>query len=131
MANAQQTQSARNRNIKLPGQELSLEETLRVMDVARELRDQRQTAEKMFEREGVRAQLRDKLVRQARVLNEDVTEGEIDAAIDQYMSTLHRYQDPPRGFKNFMAHCWVWRDKILWSLAGVTAAGVGAWWFFS
>lgn len=117
---------ARQSQAELPGQELTLQETLRVMDVARELRNQRQLAEEMFRRDDIRKSLRDKLVRTARLSGDDVTEAEIDAAIEQYMDTLHVYQDPPAGLKRFLAHCWVWRSRIGWSLAGIAAAG-GLW----
>ena len=123
-AQAQATQ------IEVPGQSLTLEETLRVMDVAREMRDQRQQAEEMFRRDDIRANLRDKLLRTARMSGDDVTEAEIDAAIGQYMETLHRYEDPESGFSSFVAHCWVWRDRILYSMAGLAAVGGGLWYFF-
>ena len=115
---------------RMPGEDLTIEETLRVMDVAREMRDQRETAEVMFRREGVRGKLREKLLQQARMSGDNVTEAEIDAAIDQYLSTLHTYQDPKPGFKNFLAHCWVWRGRIMAGLATVGAiAAAGGFWF--
>jgi hypothetical protein len=130
MSQAQATQKAPQKQIELPGQNLTLEETLRVMDVAREMRDQREKAEVMFHREDVRKALRDKLLRSARMSGDDVTEAEIDAAIGQYMDTLHTFDAPKGGFKNFVAHCWVWRDRILWSVAGMAAAAGGLWYFF-
>ena len=51
------------------------------MDVAREMRDQRETAEEMFRRDDLRIQLRDKLVRTARLSGDNVTEEEIELAI--------------------------------------------------
>ena len=110
--------------------ELTLQETLRVMDVARELREQRQQAEEMFRRDDIRAKLREKLVRTARMSGDDVTEAEIDAAINQYMDSLHTYEDPPAGMKRFFAHCWIWRDKILYSAASLAAVAGGLWYFF-
>lgn len=126
MSQAQATQS----HVALPGQELTLEETLRVMDVAREMREQREKAEEMFRRDDIRSALRDKLMRTARMSGDNVTEDEIDAAIRQYMDTLHTYEDPRAGFKNFIAHCWIWRDRILFSAAGLAAAAGGLWYFF-
>ena len=69
------------------------------MDVARELRERRETAEEMFRRDDLRSQLRDKLMRTARMSGDNVAEAEIDAAIGQYFDTLHTYQDPEPGFK--------------------------------
>ena len=124
---ASQSKAQTEHDVRLPGEDLTIEETLRVMDVAREMRDQRQTAEEMFQRDSVRRGLREKLMSQAEMLGEDVTEEEIDAAIDQYLSKLHLYQDPPRGFKSFLAHCWVRRRKILGAVAAVAVAAVSIW----
>ncbi|WP_182870185.1 DUF6384 family protein [Rhodopirellula sp. JC639] len=126
MSQAQAQQSP----VELPGHSLTLQETLRVMDVAREMRDQREQAEEMFRRDDIRVALREKLMRTARLSGDNVTEAEIDAAIGQYMETLHTYQDPQPGMKNFLAHCWVWRNRIIWSMAGVAGIAGGLWYFF-
>ncbi len=107
--------------IELPGQNLTLEETIRVMDVAREMRDKRETAEEMFRQDDIRAGLREKLMKAARISGDKVTEAEIDVAIDQYLATVHAYQEPEFGMKSFMAHCWVWRDRILVGAVTFTA----------
>lgn len=99
-----------------------------MMDVARELRDQRQTAEEMFRRDDLRLKLRDKLIRTARLSGDQVTEEEIDLAIAQYFDSLHVYNDPEGGLTNFLAHCWVWRGRILAGAAAV-ATLVGSYWF--
>lgn len=123
-----QAQARQSRDLQLPGENMSLEETLRVMDVAREMRQQRETAEEMFRRDDLRSKLRDKLVRTARVSGDDVSEAEIDAAIQQYFETLHTYEDPEAGWDSFVAHCWIWRGRILAGAATV-AAVVGSFWF--
>lgn len=121
--------SARARkSSRIPGQELSLPETLRVMDVARELRDQRQTAEEMFRRDDLRSALRDRLLKTARLSGDEVTAAEIDAAIEQYFETVHSFQEPAGGMKRFVAHCWVWRGRIMAGAAAV-AAVLGSYWF--
>lgn len=125
---AQARQPRLARNVQLPGENLTLEETLRVMDVAREMRERRETAEEMFRRDDLRTQLRDKLMRTARMSGDNVNEAEIEAAIAQYFDTLHTYEDPEPGFKRFMAHCWVWRGRILAGAATV-AAVAGSFWF--
>jgi hypothetical protein len=118
---------AQRPEVQLPGQNLSIAETLRVMDVARELRDQRQLAEEMFRRDESRVALREKLIRTARLSGDNVTEAEIDAAIERYLETLHAYADPAPGFKSFLAHCWVWRQRILAAAAAITVAAGGLW----
>ena len=126
---AQQAASPRDAKatspVRLPGEELSLQETLRVLDVAREMRQQRETAEEMFRRDDVRYRLREKLLRTARMSGDTVTEAEIDAAIDQYLDNVHSYSDPEPGFKNFVAHCWVWRGRILTGLSILAVAAAG------
>lgn len=117
-----------SRNLQLPLENLTLEETLRVMDVAREMRERRETAEEMFRRDDLRTQLREKLLRAARLSGDTVTEAEIDAAIGQYMETLHTYRDPQPGMNRFIAHCWVWRGRIMAGVS-VAAALAGAFWF--
>ena len=129
-SNAMSQAQAKQTRIELPGQHLTLQETLRVMDVAREMRDQREKAEEMFRRDDLRVALREKLLRTARLSGDNVTEAEIDAAIGQYMETLHTYQDPAPGLKRFLAHCWVWRGRILWSLAGLAGFAGGLWYLF-
>lgn len=124
--------SARQRDsVTNPLENLSLEETLRVMDVAREMRDRRESAEEMFRRDDLRGGLRDKLLRQARMSGETVTEAEIDAAIAQYMETLHVYHDPPAGLKSIFAHAWVYRAQIVLASAASAIAAGGLWFLFS
>ncbi|TWU23173.1 hypothetical protein Pla52o_27080 [Novipirellula galeiformis] len=117
--------------IELPGQNLTLNETLRVMDVAREMRDQRETAEEMFRRDDARTNLRNKLVRAARLSGDNVSEAEIEAAIDQYLATLHTYEDPQPGLKSLIAHLWIWRNRMLWSAAALAATGGLLWSLFA
>ena len=100
------------------------------MDVARELRDRRETAEEMFRRDDLRNGLRDKLMRAARMSGDNVTEAEIEVAIAQYFETLHTYQDPKPGMKRFLAHCWVWRGRILAGAAALATVAGGLWFMF-
>ena len=125
-----QAPAPKSDRIELPGVNLTLEETLRVMDVAREMRHQRETAEEMFRRDDIRRNLREKLLRTARLTGDSVTAEEIDAAIDQYMDNLHTFKAPEGGLKNFVAHCWIWRDRILMGAATLAAVGGGLWYFF-
>lgn len=129
-ARAQASAATKLREIANPLQDLSLQETLRVMDVAREIRDRRETAEEMFRRDDLRANLREKLMRTARLSGEDVTEAQIDAAIGQYMDTLHTFKEPRPGLNKFMAHCWIWRDRIAMGAAALAAIAGSVWFLF-
>ena len=124
------TASHRMKN-QLPGESLSLQETLRVMDVAREMRDQRETAEEMFRRTDLRLQLRDKLVRTARLSGDKVTEAEIELAIEQFFESVHSYKDPQSGMKSLLAHCWIWRGRIMLATVALTLVVGGLWFLFS
>jgi hypothetical protein len=119
-----------SRSIRLPGEDLSLNEMLRVMDVAREMRRNRDVAEEMFRRDEVRAELRDKLMRSAQLAGDRVTKAEVDAAIDQYFATLNTYQDPKPGVKRMVAHAWVWRKRIVAGVAAVAITLGGAYYLF-
>jgi hypothetical protein len=128
--NAAQSVTELNRRrakTKLPGEDMTIAETLRVMDVAREMREQRESAEEMFRHDEVRVRLREKLMRTAAMSGDRVTEAEIDAAIDQYLANLHTYEPPETGFKTFIAHCWINRYRIV--VAAVALGAAWAWWF--
>lgn len=127
-AQAKSGRIQRDRDGSLVGGDLTIAETLRVMDVARQMRDQRETAEEMFQRDDLRWKLREKLLRTARVSRDTVTEAEIEAAIRQYFENLHTYQDPAPGLKSALAHLWIWRGRLLVAATALAAAG---WWFFA
>ncbi|QDV62937.1 DUF6384 family protein [Crateriforma conspicua] len=129
-AQAQQPAPSGRNSQAHPAENLTLEETLRVMDVARELRDRRQTAEEMFRRDEVRQKLREKLMKTARLSGDNLTEAELDTAIQQYMDRLHTYQDPAPGMNRFLAHLWVRRQQVAWTLATIAAAAGGLWFWF-
>ncbi|WP_168566239.1 DUF6384 family protein [Crateriforma spongiae] len=129
-AQAQQRAPSGRESQAHPAENLTLEETLRVMDVARELRDRRQTAEEMFRRDEVRQKLREKLMKTARLSGDNLTEAELDTAIQQYMDRLHTYQDPAPGMNSFLAHLWVRRHQVAWTLATIAAAAGGLWYWF-
>jgi hypothetical protein len=119
--NAAQQQQAKPGQAN-PETNLSLNEMLRVMDVAREMRNNRETAERVLARDDARAELRQKLMRSAQVSGDRVTEAEIDAAIDTYFADRHRYQDPGLSFNVLLAHAWVRRRVLLgWAAAGLIA----------
>lgn len=119
-----------SRSVRLPGEDLSLNEMLRVMDVAREMRRNRDLAEDMFRRDEIRVELRTKLMRSAQLAGDRVTEAEVDAAIDQYFATLHTYEDPKPGVKRMVAHAWVWRKRIAAGVAAVAITLGGAYYLF-
>jgi hypothetical protein len=94
-------------------QELTLSETLRVLEVARGLRNERQEAAVALARAEVRQMMRQRLLDAAAITGDPITEADIDAAIDQYFVTQHLYSDPPLSFSVFLAYVWIRRFRVL------------------
>jgi len=92
--------------------ELKLSETLRVLEVARGMQQERAQAEVALARTEVRAAMRKRLLEAAAVTGDRMTEADVDAAIEQYFSTQHAYQDPPSSFQMFLAHAYVRRMSL-------------------
>jgi hypothetical protein len=93
--------------------DLSLDETLRIMDVARALRRERDVAELQFNRAEIRARLRDRLLASAESTGDQFTPAEVDAAIEQYFNNLHTYRDPPWSMSLLFAHLYIRRGRVL------------------
>ncbi len=110
---------------KAPPQ-ISLDEMLRVMDVATELRKQRETVEKEFAVDETRQMLRERLLAATSITGERVSEVEVDTAISQYFDTLYTFREPPRSLNVTLAHLYVRRGQLSVTLVLVLAlAGVG------
>jgi hypothetical protein len=104
-------------------QELSLSEMMRVMDVASELRRERQVVERVLAIDEMKERLRERLLAAARVAGEPLTPSEVDAAVEQYYANLHAYREPKRSLSWLLAHAYIRRGRIAFlALAGV---GVG------
>ena len=112
----------------LPSAELSLTETLRVLEVARSLQRERSVAEQALARNELRDTLRRRLLDAAVVTGDTVTEADIDTAIDQYFARQHDYVDPPMSFSVVLAHFWIRRIEILLTLVGTALAWLVASW---
>lgn len=93
--------------------DLTLVETLRVLEVARGLRQEREVAEVALARDEIRTLMRKRLMEAAVITGDKITESDIDVAIEQYFATLHTYQDPPMSFSVLLAHLWVRRFSLL------------------
>ena len=109
--------------------ELTLVETLRVLEVARGMRRERAEAEVALARGEIREVMRKRLMDAAAITGDRITEADVDAAIDQYFSTQYSYNDPPLSFAVFLAHVYVRRMGIA-MIVGVTAVIYTVWKFF-
>jgi hypothetical protein len=113
-----------------PLNEFSLAEMIRIMDVATALRQDRELVEEQLNLDQIKARLREKLTASAKVTGEEVTDAEVDAAIEQYYSNLHAFREPSGDFRIVLAHLWVRRKSILaWSGAALAALALTAWLF--
>ncbi len=105
---------------------LSLNEMLRVMDVATELRKQRESVEKELAIDETRQMLRERLLAATSITGERVSETEVDTAIAQYYSTLYTFREPPASLDLRLAQAYVRRGQIGVTLVLMLAlAGVG------
>jgi len=93
--------------------DLTLVETLRVLEVARGLRQEREVAEVALVRDEVRTLMRKRLMEAAAITGDRITEADVDAAIEQYFATQHIYADPPFSLSVALAHVWVRRFSIV------------------
>lgn len=106
--------------------QLTVDEMLRVMDVATELRKQRETVEKEFAIDETKAMLRERLLAATSITGERVSEAEVDTAISQYFDTLYTYREPPASFDKTLAHLYVRRGQLSVTLVMVLAlSGLG------
>jgi hypothetical protein len=114
------------------GSVLSIPEMLRIMDVATELRQDRELVEQQLNFDELRQRLREKLLASAQVTGEEVTPEEVDAAIERYFAGQHTFRDPPLNFETALAQLYVRRLEIArWgAILGTLAvlAGLAAWW---
>ena len=107
--------------------QLSLSEMLRIMDVAREMREEQLTVAQQFQIDETKARIRDRLLESAKVTGDQVTSAEVDAAIEIYFRDQFIYRDPPWGLNRLLAQLYVWRVKSVVGLAISAAAGIGIW----
>ena len=102
--------------------DLTLVETLRVLEVARGLRQEREVAEVALARDEIRSLMRKRLMDAAIITGDKITESDVDAAIEQYFATQHTYQDPPMSFSVLLAHLWVRRFSLLFMVGLILLA---------
>ena len=113
-----------------PPEQLSIDQTLRIMDVATTLRKEQALAEQQLNIEETKAMLRERLLAAAKVTGESLTQEQVDVAIEHYYDKLHIFEEPKWSFELVAAHLYVLRGSIVkWTLAVGATAGVLAWFF--
>ena len=112
--------------------DLPIEDLMRIMDVATALRKERETASQQLDLESTKENLRKRLLAAAEVVGDNVTEAEVDVAIEQYFSRLHAFEPPRWSFGVFLAHLYIRRKWVLGvGVPVLLTALVGTWLLFS
>jgi len=124
------TESVATEAAQTPTQQLTIEETLRIMDVATTLRKEQALVEQQLNIEDTKAMLRQRLLEAAQVTGERLTEEQVNIAIEHYYDKLHVYEKPKWSLELALAHLYVARGTIIrWTVAIGAAAGAYAWFF--
>ncbi|MGI9430390.1 MAG: DUF6384 family protein [Bythopirellula sp.] len=111
-----------------PPQKLTLEQTLRIMDVATTLRKEQAVVQQQLNLEETKAMLRRRLLDAAKITGEKLTEEQVDIAIEHYYDKLHVFEQPEWSLELTMAHLYVMRNKIIgWTIAIGATAGILTW----
>lgn len=106
------------------GEDFTLAEMTRIMDVAGTLRREQALVEQQLNLDELKAELRQRLLAAAQVSGDAVTPEQVDAAVEHYYDRLHTYQEPPLSVETALAHIYVRRGAITkWAIAiGVVVA---------
>ncbi len=103
---------------------------LHVLDVARTLRRDQEVVESELNKEELFASLRERLLAAAEAAGDNVSQAEVDAAIEIYFNNLHTYSDPPWSFSVFLAHLYVRRRELTIWLSVAAGALLLGWFLF-
>lgn len=103
---------------------------LHVLDVARTLRRDSEIVQSELNKEELLATLKERLLAAAAAAGDTVTDAEVDEAIRIYFQNLHKYSDPPRSWRVFLAHLYVRRTLLAASAALCLLLVLGVWRLF-
>ena len=111
--------------------DMSIEEVMRVMDVASTMRREQEVVEREFNLETSKQLLRDKLKSTAQLTGEPLTHEQIEAAVNWYYDRQHEYKEPAKNLTWYLAHLYVARVTIISFAAPIilTAAAIWGFWF--
>ena len=101
--------------------QLSLQEMLRIMDVATALRKEHDVVEEQLNLDQIKIRLRERLLEAAKVTGERVTPEQIDVAIENYYDKLHTFEQPKWSLSVLMANIYVRRVTIIKWAVGIAA----------
>jgi len=105
-----------------------MDETLRIMDVATALRQQREVVRSQLNLDQIKDQLRQQLRETADVSGEPLSREEIDAAVGNYFDNLHTFREPPRSMRLTMAYLYIRRGRVAAIIGVLLAVSLLVWW---
>jgi len=110
-------------------QNLKLDEFLMMADVATTIRKKQEEVNQQLNIQEVRADLKKKLKDTAQVSGEQLTDFQINSAIDNYFDGLYSFQEPQKDFGTKMAEVYVQRGRLAKKfgvppLIGIATAGL-------
>ena len=102
-----------------------LQDLLRGLSIAEELKSRREGAEQQLNREAIKEDYRKRVLEAARVQGLSLTPEEIDASFDHIMEALYRFREPQHTLQYQMAKMYVRRGALAKKF-GIPAGGVAA-----
>ncbi|MBS3147028.1 hypothetical protein J4471_05020 [Candidatus Woesearchaeota archaeon] len=110
-------------------QNLKLDEFLRMVDVATTIRQKQEEINKQLNIHEVKAELKKKLQDTAQISGEQLTDYQIETAINNYLEGLYSFKEPTRDFGFKLAEIYAGRVKLLKKfgippLVGLAASGL-------
>jgi len=130
-----QQDQGKKSHLKVPSQETNVNDFLHMMDVATQIRKEEEEIGKQFNIQEKRAEIKKKILATAQVTGENLTEMQVDRAIDSFFSGLYSFQEPSRNFETRLAELYVDRTRLgrtygiptLWAAGIATVIGLSAW----
>lgn len=92
--------------------ELSLDEFLRVMDVATTIRQKDEEVVDQLDFDKTKEGIRQRLRETAKVTGETLTDSQIEAAVNNYFGGLYSFNAPERDFETKLAEVYVERGRL-------------------
>ena len=108
-----------------------LADMVRILDVAAEMRADREMASRELAVDETKRLLRERLLESAKLTGDGATPEEIDAAIDNYYQSLYTFREPHRSLSVALAQLYVRRGKLGLVTAGVTLLLAVGWLLFN
>ncbi|MCX6709450.1 MAG: DUF6384 family protein [Candidatus Woesearchaeota archaeon] len=92
--------------------DVSIEEFMRIMDVADALKKQEKEVKTQLSLDEQKGNIRERLRKTYQQMGAEVSDEHLDAAIEDYFSQLYKFKQPEKNLANKIAEAYVNREKI-------------------